>query len=206
MVCKHDYILFLRDWLQTLSTEYGCELNGKNAWAHIRSLAFPFFDCFPTTPENPVSGDLLLMQRCPNLNHVALRFHAQKMVVHRGGRTVRCTVDMLRAQHNLQYLFSMRKLKTVYHNVSTNGYHQSVKPMYSVKEWLRAGFENQMERRTRDDPAEVKMFAYGGPQWSYDMWKEVDWDENVQQMVMVKACEAWMRWPLIPCVGFTRAF
>jgi hypothetical protein len=80
MICDVKYINFMRKWLSRLTTLYQYRLNSVPIYNNIWSLAFPCFDCYKSTPERPMSGDLVLMGACSSLNHVAIYFHVKQRI------------------------------------------------------------------------------------------------------------------------------
>ena len=172
LICNHKQITILRGWIDQLNALYGNCLNRKTAIEHIRSLAFPFFDCFPATPSDPVSGDLIFAAQCPNLNHLSIKFHAEKLVKRdvETSDLVTKSADELRSEHNLDRLLKMKGLTNIYLCGMTNRSYYGAEyldGLYEVHRWLQKEFDAQVERKERNSKVQVKLFGLGGI-WQYE--------------------------------------
>lgn len=213
MICSGKDIEFFRDFLARNHEIYQKTLSKKELHKHVRSLSFPFFDCYQPTAEQPLSGDLRLALGCPNLIYLAIRWHADKFnkCDHDLGQYSDISRDDIISRYNLHKLLKLKDLKNLYLNAHTNDrwYDPSlVMPLWQVKLWLEKRFAEQLVKGQRTYKVTVMMQAVGG-MWGY-VWQHVEMgkivdhetDPVVDMLQSAGAFEPETPKSIIPCAGY----
>ncbi|KAF1981700.1 hypothetical protein K402DRAFT_439603 [Aulographum hederae CBS 113979] len=140
-------LFWFRDWLKHV-----------DGWKNVRSLEFPYFDCFSRKKYGSVNGDMKLVERCTGLRHLTIMLHVNSVTYMMGDPELDVPVRWPRSCEDILWYYELWKvaegckmLETLTIETRTGRHRWSdtkgrlLSGVLEVKEW----FELEFERRTR---------------------------------------------------------
>jgi len=140
--------LWFRRWLESL------RIANTDGFESVRSLHFPFFDCFDCSKYGNANRDMELMLDCPGLTHVRLKLDrhrrnpyanmCQKSIVE-SNKIAKSVIDY----YSMHKLLELEKLKDLSIEVDSTTYHASTTTDdpstvgSEIRKWLGVEFEKR---------------------------------------------------------------